>query len=334
MANITDVARHTGLGYSTVAQILQGRQNYRQQTIDRVKTAARELGYVPNYLGKSLAGGRSMLIGVYLESLARETAFALLYPLERELRRRDYQLYISSGGPDDQTARNLREMANRKIDGLIFHSTAPHSGEIIDLLQSFDFPIVYIDLPVVPGAPASVKIDDAPALELLAKRLSDSGYRSAQLVGSSFFQSYPGRMILPYRSALEKHGIALYCTDDWFCQWAPAQEPIFYDMVAGNLRGGNIPEVLLCHNDRSAMAAMAAAKDCGLRVPEDIGIVGRNGDALSTYTRPPLTTLRCPGGETIVSAATEMLLKMVADRAFEPVPVRLAMKFVPGETIK
>lgn len=334
MANITDVARHTGLGYSTVAQILQGRQNYRQQTIDRVKTAARELGYVPNYLGKSLAGGRSMLIGIYLESLAQEPAFALLHPLEREFRRRDYQLYISSGGPDDQTERNLREMANRKIDGLIFHSTAPHSTEMINLLQSFNFPVVYIDLPVVPDAPASVKIDYAPALEPLAKRLRDSGYRSAQLVGSSFFQSHPERMILPYQSALEKHGIELRCTEDWFCRWEIPQEPLIYGMVMDHFRRGEIPEVLLCHNDRSALAAMAAAKDCGLRVPDDIGIVGRNGEAFSAYTRPVLTTLLRPSGETIVSAAIDMLLRMVADRAFEPVPVRLAMKFVPGETIK
>ncbi|MPN48511.1 hypothetical protein SDC9_196119 [bioreactor metagenome] len=79
---------------------------------------------------------------------------------------------------------------------------------------------------------------------------------------------------------------------------------------------------------------MAAAKDYGLRVPDDIGIIGRNGEAFSAYTRPVLTTLLCPSGETIVSAAIDMLLRMIADRAFEPVPVRLAMKFVPGETIK
>lgn len=334
MANIADVAQYTGLGYSTVAQILQGRQNYRPQTIDRVLSAARELGYTPNYLSKSLAGGRSMLIGVYLESLATEAAFALLYPLEREFRRRDYQLYISAGGPDDLSERNLREMANRKIDGLIVHSTAQHSGEIAGLLQSFDFPVVYIDSPVVPNAPASIEIDYAPALDLLAKRLHESGVQSAQLTGSDFFLSHPERMIQPYRSALEKQGIRLNCAEHWFCRWNIPQEPMIYEMAASHFRRGDIPEVLLCHNDRSAMAAMAAAEDCGLRVPDDIGIVGRNGDSFSAYTRPALTTLLRPEGETIVSTVIDMLLRMIEDRTFEPSPIRLAMRFVPGKSIQ
>ena len=333
MANIGDIAKATGLGYSTVAQIMQGRSNYRPETITRVREAAEQLGYRPDYLGKSLAGGRSMSVGIYLESTVTIVSTQILYPIEAESRKAGYMTYITSGLREDRVMSQIDKLMQRRIDGLIYHSTTPQNQELQDFLRKLSIPVVFIDRPVIEHHPATVAIDYSQALEELAASLAASGYRRAQLLYNTFFLDYPERLQYPYKSALDKHSIQLDVSPEWCCEWNPESEVSAYKNTAANLAAGNIPKLLLCFNDQAALGAIAAVRDAGLKIPEDVGVVGRDGLLMLKYMRPSLSSLVRPDGRLIAGTAFDMLLQMMNTPAFQPSPARLHVRFEPGDTI-
>ncbi len=334
MATIADIAKKTGLGYSTVAQIVQGRRNYRPRTIELVMNAAEELGYIPNYLSKSLVGSKSNLIGVFLESSISSPATALIYPIDKIGRQNGYSTFISAGGnKDSETILELKKLLGYKIEGLIYHSTSPRSQELIDFLRNITIPIVFLDRAVIPNHPALVKLCYENALNEMADYLAAHGHRRAQLLLDEFFIRYPERLIEPYRTALNRVNIEVIHSSDWCYPCDEFFEEPAYKLTMRHLQAGERPPLLMAFNDEVAIGAMAAIRDFGLDIPGDISVVGRDGIAFGQYLRPALASIARPDPRDIAGNAFHILHQMMTTPDFIPTEVRLKMQFVPGTTI-
>lgn len=330
---VRDVSRESGSAYSTAAQILQGKRNYRKETVARVLRAAEKLGYTPNYLSKSLRSGKSMTIGLYLETTVTAPSKEIFYPLEVLAREHDYALSVSSGTARERIIKQLKSFMSHRIDGLIYHNTNPKNDELADFLRGIDIPMVFIDRAIPESYPANIRIDYTQAFDDMAAYIHSCGHKEALLLEDTFFQKNKERLRYPYKRALERYGVKLVTSKKWSYHCQPDYEQTAYNHVMKNLKDGSAPKLLLCFNDQAAIGAIAAIKDFGLSVPDDISVVGRDGLVISDFIRPALTTIVRPSGNDIANAAFQMLYKMLNDSSFTPQPVYLSALCKPGDTV-
>ena len=330
---VADVSKKTGLAYSSTAQILQGKRNYKKETVERVLKTAEDLGYTPNYLSKSLRSGKSMTIGLYLETAVTTPSKEIIYPLQVLAREHNYALNVSSGSYQERIIQQLKSFMAHRIDGLIYHNTKPQADELEAFIRSLNIPTVFIDRAIPVNHPATICIDYGKAFSEMAAYIHSCGYKEALLLEDEFFQQNPERLRRPYQQALSRYGIKLTTSKDWCYPCEPDFEQTAYNNVLKNLKNGSIPKLLLCFNDQAAIGAVAAIKDFGLNVPNDISVVGRDGLVISDFIRPALTTIVRPSGNEIAKAAFNMLYKILNNTNFKAKPVYLEASCKLGETV-
>ena len=334
MAKISDIAKATGFGYSTVAQIVSGRRNYRPETVEKVMTTAKTLGYTPNYLSKALAGDKSMSIAIYMSSLDNPVEVEVLHPIEISAKDKGYSTFVSSSNTNNGRALTLiKGLIARKVDGIIFYNTTPLIPEIKELLANTIIPVVYIDTPPEKNTAALVTFDNEPAFTEMSTRLKELGHTEGCFLGNPFKTSFPEKIVKPFSESLKKAGITLHIKENWQCGEGAAYERLAYEVVCRNLDRGDCPKLLIAHNDFAAVGAIAAFADYNIRVPEDVSVVGFEGARFSSFMRPKLSTIELPSRKLIGKKAFEMLYMMMKSANFKPSPIVLRSKFVQGETI-
>lgn len=331
---VADVSRKTGLAYSSTAQILQGKRNYKAETVERVLKAAEELGYTPNFLSKSLRSGKSMTIGLYLETTVTTPAKEIIYPLEILAREHNYALNVCSGTSKEVIVKQIKSFMAHRIDGLIYHNTSSEYEDLADFIQNLNIPTVFIDKAIPENHPATIRLDYSKAFQDMAAYIHSCGHQEALLLEDSFFKQNPQRLRHPYQKVLEPFGIKVVTSDEWCYPCEPDYEQTAYNNVLKNLKNGSIPKLLLCFNDLAAIGAIAAIKDFGLKVPDDVSVVGRDGLVVSDFIRPALTTLVRPSGNDTAEAAFKMLYTMLNDSSFKAKPITLEASCKIGGTVK
>lgn len=336
VVTLKQIADRAGVSVMAVSAVMNHTTSTRvsQKKREYIAKIANELGYIPNYLSKSLVSNVSNLIGVFLESTVTTTATSLIFPIDKVARKNGYSTFVSSGGlKDTNTIKALKKLLGYKIDGLIYHSTTQRNPELVDFLSSLKIPIVFIDRPLIKDHPALIKLNYKKALNEMADFLSEKKHKCAQLLLDEFFAQKTERLQEPYRKALGRAGIEIKISEKWQYPCEESFEQPAYDVVTQNLQKGDIPSLLLVFNDLAAIGAIAAIRDFGLKVPEDISVVGRDGISFTRYMRPALTTVARPDSKVISQAAFDMLLSMMKDSSYIPEPVSLDMRFSPGQTV-
>ena len=335
MVKVADIAKKTGLGYSTVAQIISGKKNYRPATIEKVMTAATAMGYVPNYLSKALAGDKSMSIGIYMSSLDNPVEVEVLHPIELAARETDYSTFVCSSNSNDvRTVALIKGLLGRRVDGIIFYNTnIALNPQVKELLFNSGIPIVYIDIPPEKDINSLITIDHTTAFSEMAAYLAKQGHSEACFLSNPFKMKTPSKLISPLQNALNKFDIELKVEQSWKCKLGGSYEQFAYDVVKKNIKQGDIPKLLIAHNDYAAIGAIAAFEDQGLKVPEDVSIVGFEGARISSFLRPQLSTINLPSRKLVGEKAFEMLFKMMRSSSYLPEKTILESKFVHGQTI-
>jgi DNA-binding LacI/PurR family transcriptional regulator len=333
MVKVADIANKTGLGYSTVAQIISGKKNYRPETIEKVMRTAGAMGYVPNYLSKALAGDKSMSIGIYMASLDSPVEVAVLHPIELAAREKHYSTFVcSSNSNDERTVTLIKGLLGRKVDGIIFYNTTNLPPKIKELLFNSGIPIVYIDIPPEKDINSLITIDNTTAFDKMAEYLAKRGHSEAYFLSNPFKINNPVKLIEPLQRALNKFDIELKVKQSWKCGAGGRYEQLAYDVVKENIIQGDIPKLLIAHNDYAAIGAIAAFEDHGLKVPKDVSIVGFEGARISPFLRPQLSTVSFPSRKLVGEKAFDMLFEMMQSPC-TPERIILESKFIPGETV-
>ena len=310
MTGIEDVARLAGVSTATVSRALSGKNNVSDRAQAKVNAAANELGYVASHSAYTLATGRNRNIGVVMPSLDRWFFSAILEAAETSLIEHGYDLtlYNLSGGPA-QRAKIFNEFLLRKrVDAVLTVAVAPSSSEL-DNLNKMKKPILGIGGPI-PGARA-LWMNDVKAGRLATDHLISLGHtRIGHLGGTPAAQmefQQPRLRQVGYNEALAAAG--LEARPSWFLQAELTLESGYHQakQMLGNPEAA--PTALFCASDEMAFGAIMAAKDLGLRVPQDVSIVGIDNHDLSEFYG--LTTIsqnvRAQGRE-----AAETLIKLLS----------------------
>lgn len=290
---IKDVARKAGVSSATVSYVLNDKESISEDTKQRVWSTISELSYVPDLSARSLTAGSSKLIGVVVpqteqgDRLMFENNFysEILGSIEYCARLRGYHVLISA---TDTNEKYLTLAKERNLDGIIVIGMYPN--EFYQEMKKSKIPIVLVDSYCNDHYYHSVRIDDAYSSYLATKYMLDHGHREIAFFCGELKESGVMKQRLQgYREALEEQGLT-------FDAKYVFEGKIDYESgikLANALCNCSIKvTAVVATADILAISAMKAFYERGVRVPEDISIMGFDDLQISKYLTPGLTTVR------------------------------------------
>lgn len=332
-ASIRDVATAAGVSVTTVSHVLNDVDGARvaEGTRSRVREAAQLLSYSPNQSARSLRLRRTHVVGMVSDHIAT-TPYAghlILGSQEAASRRGWVLLVVNTVGDADVEGRGIDELLQRQVDGVLYASMRHHHVERIP--AGLDgVPTVLLDTSCDdPAIPAVVPDEVGGARAAVEELLRHGHTRIAFLTNDDDIPASHGRL-RGYRAALDAAGIRY--DDRLVAAEYPAEASTGYRAAVRLLRGADPPTALFCFHDRMAMGAYRAAAELGLRIPNDVSVVGFDDQRfIADELHPGLTTVALPH-HAMGCWATDALLDLI--EAPERAPVGPFPRLMPCPLVR
>ena len=304
---IKDVAKRAGVGIATVSRTLHGSSQVSPETAARVLKVVEELGYQPNTTAQSLVSGRSLMLGLVVSDITNPFFPELVKGFEDVALQNGYDVLVASTNYEPaRTALCVRRMIERKIDGVAI-MTSEVDPSLTDTLARRKVPLVFLDVGRVGKGVSNVKVDYGEGIAQAVEHLSGLGHTRIAFIS--------GPQLLA--SARERRDMFIARLQD---PSGPRREVLIEEgnhRVDGGLEAmrrllqrETRPTAVIASNDLTAIGAMRAIRQQGLRVPEDISVVGFDDIQMAEFTEPPLTTVRLLRTE-VARLACDALLQSI-----------------------
>jgi LacI family transcriptional regulator len=319
-----DIAKDLGLSVVTVSKVLRDHPDIGEETRKRVLQRVKELDYEPNILARSLVTGRSYLVGLIVPGLIHPFFAEVAKALSQAIVGKGYSLIVSSSEEDAELeSREIRHLLARRLDALVIASSRTDT-EIFRRMRNESRPFVLIDRSLDGLNADFVGIDDVAAGRMATSHLIDIG-RSHIAHISGRENSTGVRRRQGYLEALRTHRLPMredyiisreFVDTDSHRQGAEAMRQL--------LQRKPRPDAVFCYNDPMAIAAMNVILDAGLRIPEDIALVGCGNLNYNDWLRVPLTSID-QRSHLIGQRAGEILLRIIEGREW-PEPTQVVLE--------
>jgi LacI family transcriptional regulator len=325
---LKDVARLANVHPSTVARVLNGdpRQRVSAEVRERIMSVARERGYHPNQLARALRLKRAHVIGTVIPDIANPFFAALLRGIEDAAAQQDFSVILAN--TDDDPVRELRSLhvlRERQVDGVILATARRHDPAVRQLAET-GYPFVLVNRHTEPLPANAVVPDDYAGAMRAVEHLVALGHRRIAHIAGPEALSTGYRRRLGYQAALEQQGLPL---DPALVVTGSYREAGGYEAMSALLAPAQPPTAVFAVNDLAALGAVRALYEVGLRVPDDMSLVGFNDLPVAAQMTPRLTTLHV-ATHLMGVAAAERLLALLSgvDVAVEPLvmPVELVYR--------
>lgn len=301
--NIKAVAEYAGVSTSTVSRVLSGKSYVNEQTRIHVLRAVNELNYRPNALAKSLKMGCTNTIALMVPTIENEIFPIIARGVEDTARRNGYTVILCNTYEDMELEKDyINKLRTRWIDGFIVSSMLPNSHHIRQL-KADGFPVVltarYYDESI-----DAVVIDNYKAAYDAVCYLIKTGHKRIAIALGRRELSIYQRRLEGYIDALKAYNIPV---DESLIIDETNGRNSFYYLMQGMIKRGNIPDAVFATSDPKAFVVMRAIRDCGLRIPEDVSVLGFDNVEISALIDPPLSTVSQPLYDIGVLAAKKLI---------------------------
>ena len=322
--NIRQIADLAGVSIATVSRVLNGRGDVSEETRELVSRVIRENGYTANRSARGLSAGRTGLVGVLVPLVFPAYFSGILAGAAEALSERDFQIVLSPTGGEHEREVSIVDRLHGLTDGALIILPEESSEELERLLDSgFRFVVLDPLMPLDERIP-SVSAAHTSGADQAMKHLLDLGHRRVgQITGPRGWVATEDRR-RGYRAALAAAGIL---PDPTLEQEA---EPEIDPGRAAAEQLLDLPEpptAIFAFNDNIAIGAIQAARARGIRVPEELSIVGFDDIEHATIVTPALTTVRQPLAE-MGRTAVSLLMRLLEGQRFETLHVELATRLV------
>ncbi|HIC94761.1 MAG TPA: LacI family transcriptional regulator [Anaerolineae bacterium] len=318
---IKDVAERAGVAPSTVSRALNNRGRVSPETRERVLRAARELGYRPAMAGRGLALGRTENLGFLIhhrQSLDPGSFYGeVLAGVDSEARAHGFHVLFSA-----DVSENLPAMVKeRRVDGLIL-AGCDIPRDLIVALKARGVPLVLVDNHL--DEVDSVVTDNIGGAREAVAHLIRLGHEKIGFICEWFGDLSFAERFEGYKLALQEHGLPF--DESLTAEGLPRQPESGY-VAMKRLLEKAVPSAVFAANDMTAAEAIRVIKERGLKVPEDIAVVGFDDGSLAPHTEPPLTTMRV-FRERMGIMAARRLLELIEEPDQPPVQIKLATQLI------
>ncbi|SMC18338.1 transcriptional regulator, LacI family [Andreprevotia lacus DSM 23236] len=320
ISTLEQVAREAGVSPSTVSRILNGTAAVKDSKREAVERAINKLNYQPNRVAQALASGRSMTIGVLTQNIASPFYGECLEGVEKGLAGTGYTPIFANGHWDaKEEAHRIALLASRQVDGLIVLTGGMLDEALVH--QAARIPVVVTGRQLDAANVYSFWLDDrAAAREATAYLISLGHHQIAHICGAPGHPDSEERQA-GYKDALAAAGIAI---DPRLIVQGEYSE-VSGVVAVSQLLSDRIPfTAIFAANDQMALGARLGLYQRGIRVPEDVSLVGFDDLPYSSYMAPPLTTVRQPAFE-IGMAAAQTLVSVLSGQTPQRPDLRLEL---------
>lgn len=299
--SIKDIAREAGVSPSTVSRALNDHPRISDDTKTYIQQLAKNMGYVPSIIARSLVAQRSATIGVAITDLADPYYVDLMVGIEAAADAHNYQVILSSFYRDpDRELAVVYDFNQRRADGIIITGSYVENA-YLDPDNNYFKPIVVINSLTYPY---SVSVDRTLGVRLIIEHLVALGHTRIAHVA----QPRDGLDRLDgYRLALSQFNLPL---DESLIVQCDGGIAGGIQAVPELLKNPHLPTAIFCFNDLTAIGVINALRERGYRVPRDISVAGFDDLALSAYYHPALTTIHQPSQE-VGKRAVEILVRLM-----------------------
>lgn len=312
---LKDIAKELNVSVVTVSKVLRNQSDVGAETRERILRRMRELNYQPNLAARSLATGRTSTVGLVVPSLLHPFFAEIAKGMVEVIRPKGYGLFISSSDEDEDLERQeIEQLLARRVDALIVASVQ-RSPEFFRTLERQHVPWILVDrmLPDLNSA-TFIGVDDEAVGFLATRHLIERGCtRVAHIRGPEIG---PGRgRLAGYRKGLVSCGLASgpervvesRIADD-------CAEESGYEAMRQLLKFQPVPDGIFCYNDPIAVGAIQAILEVGLRIPDDVAVLGCGNTRWAGMLRVPLSSID-QGASRMGERAAKLALTLIDSKA-------------------
>jgi LacI family transcriptional regulator/LacI family repressor for deo operon, udp, cdd, tsx, nupC, and nupG len=316
--SIYDIAEVANVAPSTVSRALQGHPRVGKKTTEYIRRLAKEMGYIPSAVARSLTAQRTHTIGMIMATISDPFMGQVVEGVEGVAAQLGYDVFLSITRND--LMRELEIVGafqERRVDGLII--VASHLvSHYTRTLQEISLPVVMINEQEESDKIATVSVDDAESAFLAVSYLASLGHRRIGYVGVGNRPKSNTYRLRGYKEALEAAQISF---DPRLVYASELDEHLARGKASLNQLLEAQATAIFCYNDMTAIGVMAACRENNIRIPRDLSIVGFDDIEIAQYAAPPLTTIHQPR-------------QLLGQRAMEIIHKLLNGEVVSSEIIK
>jgi len=290
MATIYEVSKLAGVSLATVSRVMNDSGTVSPKTRQKVLLAIEALGYRPNSMAQSLASKRSNSIGILIPELYGPFFGVMLSSVEEELRTAGKRVIITAGHSDEKKERDCIEfLLGSSCDALILHVYSVPREYLIELNKG-PVPIILLNSNIPDMGDNCIYLDNEHGGYIATKALLEHGHRKLAYISGPRWKSDSFKRLAGHRRALQEYGLEI---DEQLIAEGDFEEASGRAAMKQLLSLGIPFTGLVCANDEMAAGAMDTARKKGVKVPDDISIIGYDNVSFTRYLHPKLSSIGC-----------------------------------------
>ena len=291
---IKDIARAANVSYSTVSRALNRKEGVGEATRERIMAIAREFGYTPNAIAQGLVTQRTKTIGLVLPDITNPFFPEVAAGVELAADELGLSVFLCNTNWDkEKEERYLRLLAQRRVDGIIVSLIADEPEALVQNAVG-DTPVVYVNNAPLRTKRPFVVIDEDHGSYMATQHLIEQGYATVGFVGAEAGGITAIPRLKGYRRAIEHAGFRY---DERYVGLPRPGESSGSDIIIRMIHENTCPRALFAQNDVTAFSVIQGARTCGVRVPEDLAVVGFDDVPTAEFEAVGLSTIRQPKRE-------------------------------------
>ncbi|QOY34237.1 LacI family DNA-binding transcriptional regulator [Anaerobacillus isosaccharinicus] len=322
MANINDVAKLAGVSKSSVSRVINGNfEHMSDNTKNKILRAMKELEYSPNTLAQSLKKKTTKTIGIILSDISNPFWSEVLKGVQKECMRMGYGLMVSSSGEKEQIEKeNILTLRNKQVDGLIINTTGKNT-DLFNSLINEKYPFVFLDRSTDISNIDTVIVNNILGAKMSTQYLIDQGHRNIGILLYPLENKSPRIDRLEgYKEALKINGIQINHDLIKICE---DQNGSGVEATKEMLALPTRPTAIFSTNTILNLEVIMGVKKAGLKLPEDVSLIGYDDYPWVPLLDPPLTTVSQPAFEMGVKSTALLIKKMKQKKQIKPKIIQL-----------
>jgi DNA-binding LacI/PurR family transcriptional regulator len=306
---IIDIAKELNISVSTVSRALNNHPDIKENTKILVNKVAKKIGYVPNPIALSLRKNKTSTIGVIVPEIKHDFFSSAISGIEEIAYQSGYTIIVCQSNESyDREVINTRALMHHRVAGIIVSiSQTTQNGDHFKELNKHGIPVVFFDRVCQDVKASKVIIDDRKSAFNAVTHLIKKGYKKIAHFGGPKELDICFKRFGGYKDALESEGIMV---DNSIIYFGGLHEEDGYTAMSKLINENIHIDAVFAANDPIAIGAFQRIKEAGLKIPEDIGIIGFSNNKITSLVEPPLTTVNQPSFN-MGKRAAEILIELI-----------------------
>ncbi|QQF79545.1 HTH-type transcriptional repressor PurR [Histophilus somni] len=331
MATIKDVAKMAGVSTTTVSHVINKTRFVAKETEQQVLQAIKNLNYSPSAVARSLKVNTTKSIGMIVTTCETPYFAEIIHSVEELCYRQGYSLFLCNTQNNPEKIKNHLDMlAKKRVDGLLV-MCAEYTQNSLNLLAAFeDLPMVVMDWGPFNENTDLIQDNSFSGGYIATKYLIDNGHKDIAIISGELKKTTAVMRYQGFEKAMQEANLAI--NPDWIMEGFFEPED-GYECMNKILVQDKLPTAVSCCNDVMALGAISAIGEKGLKVPDDISVIGYDNIHASRFFSPPLTTIHQSKSRLGVQAIN-LLFKRISEKGKEHEIIEIYPELVIRKSVK